>query len=127
MKHALIGLATAALLSGCATVVPALAPDDPRDVADAARHVTCTTDDDCRIKWDRASAWVKANSVLPLQIDGATMLMTQAPMPYQEDLGFLIAKVGPEIQLTVFCNAPLGCKPSNLQAKARFVRAVLDQ
>lgn len=124
MRYLALSIAALAL-AACETTPPA--PEDPQDIADAARTVACQGEVDCRAKFDRAAAWVRATSPHVVAVSSPGMLVTNSPAGSDPRPGYMVAQMPDRIELTIFCYATQGCSPTEIQSRARFYRAAMGQ
>jgi hypothetical protein len=122
------GLAASVLLAGCATVSP---EQQAALSAEASRPVTCTAGPDCEVKWGRALKWVLDNSSYRVQSQSDVMISTMGPLPNDPRPAFTITKMATGggayvIDFRAGCDNMFGCIPSLVEAKASFVRTVMQ-
>lgn len=118
-------LAFAAIFGGvaCAHVTP------EQQVA-AAQQVTCSSKDDCELRWARATKWLQDNSHWKLRTVTESLLTTEGPngqtFTAYEVSKFPMGNGTYEIQFKAGCNnMGLGCHPSIVGATASFKRYVM--
>lgn len=103
---------------GCAKMTP-------QDRLDAAQQVTCSSKDDCELKWARATKWLQDNSAWKLRTVTDNVLTTEGPngevTTAYEVTKFPLGGGTYEIQFKAGCvNQGLGCHPSIGKATASF-------
>jgi hypothetical protein len=118
-----ITLATAALLSACAS-----APTDPADQLDATTPLYCAGPEQCNLMWRRAQAWVAQNSEMKIQIANDVVLETFNPPEHSLSLGYRILREPQssrdEIKIVSICRNIWGCNRSQIGVTASFKRYV---
>ena len=95
--------------------------------AQAAQPVTCNTDHDCWIKWDRAVAWAQTHSAGVRSSDS-----WQIKVRRRRDSSptFTITRIanpegGYTLEFDAHCSHWLGCDPTILEEKASFVQYMM--
>src|SRR5713226_5379780 len=89
----------------------------PEQQVAAAQQVTCSSKDDCELKWARATKWLQDNSHWKLRTVTETLLTTEGPngevFTAYEVSKFPMGNGTYEIQFKAGCsNKGLGCHPS---------------
>lgn len=120
-------LTTAQLLSGCKTVTP---EQQTQLEKDAALQITCTTGEDCEVKWGRAIAWINRNSHWRIQTQNDFMIQTYPSFRGSAASSFLVTKLPSgsgvyKITMTSECGTFPDCRPSTTELSAKFNRFVV--
>jgi hypothetical protein len=116
-------------LAGCAS-----GPTPAQEAAfnrDAARDVVCEGQEDCEVKWGRAIQFTLDNSYYRIQQQTDALIQTAGPLPNYPNLVMVISKIplgGGQYRFDLRggCDNMFGCVPTLIQAKAYFVRTVMD-
>jgi hypothetical protein len=92
--------------------------------------IICISGPDCDAKWNRAAAWIAANSTLKIQVRTDTVVQTTGPTQSETTPAFTVTKVARgegrfEITFNGGCGNPNRCVPSILESRARFTQFVL--
>ncbi|MDR3507015.1 MAG: hypothetical protein P4L64_03860 [Caulobacteraceae bacterium] len=128
MKSILAIAAMGLCLAGCETITPEqLAAQN----AQASRTVECRGQEDCDVKWGRATRWVLDNSEFKIRSQSETMIATMGPLPNDPTPAFTITKIALgqgayEFDFRGGCDNMFGCVPSMTASRASFVNAVMD-
>lgn len=117
-------------LVGCVTTTPTTPEQQAQLEKDAAKKVTCTRGDDCKVKWDRAITWISQNSQWKIQTQNENMIQTDTAAGGSPASHFLVNKVlrGKglyEITMMSGCDNFIGCEPDATYLKASFNRFVV--
>jgi hypothetical protein len=101
----------------------------PEQQLAASQQVTCSSKDDCELKWARATKWLQDNSHWKLRTVTESLLTTEGPngqtFTAYEVSKFPMGNGTYEIQFKAGChNMGLGCHPSIVGATASFKRFV---
>jgi hypothetical protein len=120
-------LTAAQVLSGCKTGTP---DQQTQLEKDAALQITCTTGEDCEIKWGRAIDWIKRNSHWTIRNQTDFMIQTYPSVGGSAASSFLVTKLSLgsddyKIAMTSVCDNFLACRPSTTELRAYFNRFVL--
>jgi hypothetical protein len=100
--------------------------NDPQQEAnqsyiDALQNVyNCSLQNNCEQAWQKAKAYVKANSTMPVSMDGKNILMTIAPAE-NDDISMTVSKIRDRKTQQTLIFLDLTCKETN-QGKALCAR-----
>ncbi len=113
------------VLAACATMTP---QQQAELKSEAARPITCSTKDDCEVKWARALRWVQDHSRWKIRNATESLITTEGPFD-STDAAFSITKLATdggvyEIEFRAGCGNIFGCVPSILELSASFNRSV---
>ena len=128
MKSILAIVVLSLCVAGCETMTPEqLAAQN----AQAARPVGCQGQEDCEVKWGRATRWVLDHSEFKIRSQSETMIATMGPLPNDPTPAFTITKIALgqgayEFDFRGGCDNMFGCVPSMTASRASFVAAVMD-
>lgn len=116
-------LTTTQLLSGCKTVPPEQLEQE------ASQQITCTTGEDCEVKWGRAIDWINRNSHWTIRNRTDFMIQTYPSVGGSAASSFLVTKLSLgsgvyKIAMTSECDNFLACRPSTTELRASFNRFV---
>jgi hypothetical protein len=114
----------ALVLGGCAT-----APDDPASNPEAAAPLACINKAQCDLYWQRAQAWIAANSAYRVQNVTDTVIQTYGPIGATFDLAYTVVKTpsadgSGRIAFICACGNLIRCEPTKTQATIEFKRFV---
>jgi hypothetical protein len=120
MKKAL--LATLCVLAaGCST----RGQVNPDVMQIATTPLTCSSQDQCAMWWQRAQSWVTSHSNYPVEASSDTLIQTAGPDGGKRALAYQITKTPNNdgtstIGFAAHCDSSLGCKPNPWEAGADF-------
>jgi hypothetical protein len=122
VKRAAIALAI--LLSSCA-----ITPDNPAASAEATEPLLCPDKSTCDAYWQRAQAWIAANSAWKIQTASDAIIQTFGPAGARDDLAYLVTRVpnndgSARIFIGAQCANTIRCYPSKTEAIIAFKRFV---
>ena len=124
MTRTLSMLLGAMVLAACATT-----PDDPASNPEAAAPLACINKAQCDLYWQRAQAWIAANSTYRVQNVTDTVIQTYGPIGASLDLAYTVVKTpSPDgsgrIAFACTCGNLFRCEPTKTQATIEFKRFV---
>lgn len=109
------------LLVGCSTPPPIR----PEIVAAAEKPLTCDSEQECRLYWQRALFYVNRVSVFKVQTVTDSLIQTYSPRGGTTDVGYNVSREpllngGNRLWIKVWCDNMFGCYPSITPEIARF-------
>ena len=112
------------VLAACAS-----APDDPASNPEAAAPLACINKAQCDLYWQRAQAWIAANSAYRVQHVTDTVIQTYGPMGATFALAYTVVKTpSPDgsgrIAIACACGNLIRCEPTKTEATIAFKRFV---
>lgn len=113
------------LAAGCTT----RGQVEPDVMQIATAPLTCTSDTQCNLWWQRAKTWVTDHSRYPLQTASDSLIQTTGPDGGKRALAYQITKAPNNdgtstIGFAAHCDSALGCKPDPWRAGADFKQFV---
>lgn len=113
------------LAAGCTT----RGQVEPDVMQIATAPLTCTSDTQCTLWWQRAKTWVTDHSRYPLQTASDSLIQTTGPDGGKRALAYQITKAPNNdgtstIGFAAHCDSALGCKPDPWRAGADFKQFV---
>ena len=111
-------------LAACAS-----APDEPANNPEAAAPVACIDKAQCDLYWQRAQAWIAANSRYRVQLVTDTVIQTYGPITGTFDLAYTVVKTpssdgSGRIAVACACGNLFHCEPTRTEATIAFKRFV---
>jgi len=125
MKTIIIISAIALFLQSCATSPERLAQMDEFN-----RTIpTCSTEQDCLVKWQAAQVWVTRNSGYRVQIANDVLIQTYGPSGESMALAMSVVKEptggsGYRIIVSTSCANIFGCRPNAWESALQFNREI---
>lgn len=111
-------------LAACAS-----GPDDPASNREAAAPLACFDKAQCDLYWQRAQAWIAANSRYRVQHVTDTVIQTYGPVTATFDLAYTVVKTpsadgSGRIAIACACGSLIHCEPTKTEATIAFKRFV---
>ena len=111
-------------LAACAS-----GPDDPASNPEAAAPLACFSKAQCDLYWQRAQAWIAANSKYRVQHVTDTVIQTYGPIAATFDIAYPVVKTpspdgSARIAIACACGNLIHCEPTKTEATTAFKRFV---
>ncbi len=98
---------------------------DPDVMQIASAPLTCTSQAECELWWQRARTWVTNHSRYAIETANDSLIQTASPDSGKRTLAYQITRTRnldgtATLDFTARCDSMLGCKPNPWQASAAF-------